>query len=449
MKIKFIESTRYLQDGTLLKTKKQLYPSLTFPLLAALTPPGIELSLTHEIFDDVDFDEKADLVALTCITNNALRTYEISDEFRRRKVPVVMGGFHISAEPEEALEHADSVFIGEAEETWPQFLHDFERGTAKRIYKATRPPSLDGLPLPRYSILNKARYVGYQKKGLYRRWLKPLIPVQTARGCSSSCDFCDVALFHEGTYRARPVADVVDEIKTVGAKFVCFVDDNIFADYSRAKELFRALIPLKIVWIGQGTICAAEDEELVGLARRSGCFGLLIGLETLSQKGLESVGKNINEVERYERNLQVYKKAGISVDASMVFGFDDEEPSIFEDTYRFLIRNRIPFAGLQPLRPSPGTPFYERLKAEGRLKVGKWWLDRDTAAKVYELKFTGTEVGGEDFSENLFTLYKRFYSLGSIARRFLWPPQRRFLLNIGVTLAMRKKISRQAFISEY
>lgn len=450
MKIKFIESTRYLQDGRLLKAKKLPYPALTFPLLAALTPPDIKISMTHEIFEDVDFEEKVDLVGLTSITNNVDRAYEIADEFRRRKTPVVMGGFHASVEPEEASEHADTIFIGEAEETWPRFLEDFRNGTPKKIYQAAARPSLAGLPLPRFSIINPKFYRGYERKGLARFFLKPAIPIQTARGCPFTCDFCDITHFHAGTYRPRPIPDVVNEIRALGGRWVCFVDDNIFAKYSRAKELFRALIPLKIRWVGQGTLAAAEDEELLRLARESGCRGILVGIETISRRSLVSVHKErLNKVELYKKYLKAYKKAGIDVDASMTFGFDDDGPEVFKDTYDFLQKNHVPYAGLQPIRPSPGTPLYQRLKNEGRLKDDKWWLNRDLTARVYELKFTGSKIPDGEFGKSLFRMVKRFYSMGSIIRRFLLPPQRAFPLKILITLSLRRKISPQAFISEY
>lgn len=449
MKIKLIESTRYLQNGNLLKTRRLYFPALTFPTLAALTPDGIDIEMKHEIFEDIDFEKRVDLVGLTSITNNVLRAYEIADEFRKRKVPVAMGGFHASAEPDEALEHADFVFVGEADETWPQFLRDFRKGNPKRLYKAPRPPSLEKIPIPRYDIINRSYYFGYTEKGFLHHLVKPLIPVQTARGCPARCDFCDVSQFHKGIYRTRPIPDVVEEIKSLRAESVCFVDDNIFADFQRAKDLFKALIPIKIKWIGQGTISAAEDEELLELAKASGCFGLLVGLESISQESLYSVSKMANRVKRYEKNLKAYKLAGIDIDASMTFGFEGEDPSIFRSTFDFLKKNKVPFAGLQPLRPSPGTSLFNKLKSQGRLLEEKWWLDRKSVANVYGLKYTGTKMSEGDFSSNLYQMYTKFYSWRNVFSRFFLPPQRKLVRKMILTSAMRKKISPQAFISEY
>ena len=450
MRIRFVESTRYLATGELLKTRRLLYPALTFPLLAALTPSDISVSVAHELLEEVSFDDPADLVGLTSITNNIFRTYEIADEFRRRGVPVVMGGFHVSAEPAEALEHADTVFVGEAEDTWPQYLRDFRSGQPRRVYEAGRPPSLENLPVPRFSVLNPSHYYGCGTRGPLQRLVRPIIPVQTARGCPNACAFCDIARFHGSTYRVRPVVSVIDEIRAQRARTVCFVDDNIMADAVRARALFLALVPLRLTWFGQGTLAAAEDPELLALARRSGCQMMLVGIESIYRESLASVGKDqINRIDQYERWLAAWRHAGIDVNASMTFGFDGDPPGVFRDTYEFLVRNRVPYAGWQPLRPSPGTPFYRRLKAEGRLHEDRWWLNRDAVARVYDLKFTSSRIGRREFAEGCYDYYRRLYSAGSIVRRLALRPRQRILQQLLITLACRRRISPYAFISEH
>jgi len=436
MKIKLIGPTRYLENGKLLKSKKLIVPSLTFPLLAALAPPDIDVSIVNEICEDINFEKKVDLVGITSYTINIHRAYQIADEFRRRNVPVVMGGIHVSMEPEEAKEHADTIIIGEAEETWPQFINDFRNGIRKEVYKAEKRPSLVHLPTPRFSLINKSHYVDYK-----------MIPIQTGRGCPHSCDFCSVTKFSGRRYRPRPIPDVINEIKTLGAKFCFFIDDNIFASRSRARELLKALIPLRILWIGQATINAAEDKELIELTRKSGCIELSIGLESLSRKNLKSVGKTINKVEHYEKNLKAYRKIGINVAASMIFGFDDEKPGVFKEAYHFLMKNRLPYTYWSALCPYPETPLYKRLKAQGRLKDAKWWLNWNR--RIYGLEFTGTKMEEEVFSKNLYHYYRRFYSIRSIIKRTLFPPQRRWLPTIYLNLAYRKRITRQASVFEH
>ncbi len=260
MRIRFIESSRYLDGGRLLKAGHLYYPSLTFPLLAALTPGRHDISIEYEIFKDIDFDEPADIVGLTSITSNIYRAYEIADEFRRRGVHVVMGGIHVSMEPDEAAEHADTLVIGEADDTWPRFVRDFESGAPAPVYRPERPPDLAGLPVPRWDLIDLKRYLSYSVLSRYH--LPPAYSVHTSRGCRFSCDYCSTRRFQGGAgFRARPLRDVVDEIRALGAKTVFFVDDNIFSDPERAKELFRALLPLKINWGGQGVIAAGADEE--------------------------------------------------------------------------------------------------------------------------------------------------------------------------------------------
>ena len=436
MKIKLIGPTRYLENGKLLKSKKLIIPSLTFPLLAALTPPDIDVSIVNEICEDINFEEKVDLVGITSYTINIHRAYQIADEFRKRNVPVVMGGIHVSMEPEEAKKHADTIIIGEAEETWPQFINDFRNGERKKVYKAEKRPPIANLPIPRFSLINKSHYVDYQ-----------LIPIQTARGCPHSCDFCSVTRFSGRRYRPRPISDVINEIKSLGAKYCFFIDDNIFASPSRARELLRALIPLRILWIGQATISAAEDRELIELAQKSGCIELAVGLESLSRKNLKSVRKTINKVEHYEKNLKTYRKAGIRVAASMIFGFDDDESGVFKETYHFLMKNRLPYTYWTALCPYPETPLYKRLKDQGRLKDAKWWLNRNR--RIYGLEFTGIRMKEEVFSKNLYRYYRRFYSIRSIITRALFPPQRKWLPTIYLNLAYRKRITRQASVFEH
>ena len=450
MKIKFLETTRYLDKGRLLKSRYLYYPSLTFPLLAALTPPEHDVSITYEMFDDIDFEEKSDIVGITSITSNVYRAYEVADEFRRRGMYVVMGGIHASMEPEEAAEHADTIVSGEAEETWPRFLKDFQEGVPGKFYKAERPSPLENLPVPRWDLVDQSRYLSHA--ALVRAKRPPAYAMQTSRGCCYSCDYCSTKRFQGTTgFRPRPIADVLNEIKALGAKNVFFMDDNIFSDPGHAKDLFRALIPLKIHWGGQGVIAAAEDEEMIGLARKSGCAFVVAGLESITPAVLEAMGKKDNKVGSYEKNLRTFRRSGIDVDVSMMFGFDEDEPDVFDKTRRFLIRNKAPYVSWLPLTPFPGTAFYYRLKRQGRLKHEKWWLTLRPEAekKIYRLLYHGAKMSDEEFLEAFYRNYRRFYSLGSIARRLLWPPKIRNIVTIAINLSIRRKISTQATVVEH
>jgi radical SAM superfamily enzyme YgiQ (UPF0313 family) len=450
MNIKLIESTRYTENGNLLKSKSLYYPSITFPLLAALTPPEHEVTITHEIFEDINWEEHVDLVGITSITTNVYRAYEIADEFRRRGVYVVMGGVHASMLPEEALEHVDTVVVGEAEETWPRFLSDLTAGRSQALYRPDAPPPLAGLPMPRWDLVDLSRYLCFDV--FHRLRMKGAYPVQTSRGCNFSCDYCSTRRFTGGAgFRPRPIEDVVEEIKALKAKRIFFMDDNIFADYDHAKALFRALIPLDIDWGGQGVICAGEDEEMIRLARASGCYFLVAGLESITPQVLESIGQANDKVGSYEQNIRTFRKHKIDLDISMMFGFDDDEPTVFKDTCDFLIANKAPYVSWLPLTPFPGTAFYNRLKSQGRLKYEKWWmrLNPNMQEKIYSLLYTGTKMDEADFCENFYTQYKRFYSFSNILRRLAWPPGLRSLVTMLINLSINRKISTQATVVEH
>jgi len=414
-------------------------PSLTFPLLAALTPADIDISIISEHLEDIDFDEKVDLVGITAYTPQILRAYEIADEYKRRGVPVVMGGIHVSMEPEEAAEHANTVIVGEAEDTWPEFIDDFRRGSGKKLYVAKKKPSLAHTPIPRFSLLNKDRYLLMDNTWVNRFLPLPMLPIQTARGCPHSCDFCSVSIFCGTTYRPRPISEVVNEIVTLGSKGWCFVDDNIFANPERAKELFNKLIPLKITWIGFANVNASDDRELIRLARKSGCISIIIGLESLDSRSIKSVSKTMNKIDHYEKNIKAYHREGIALTVSMIFGFDGEDEIAIKEAYDFLTKNHVSCAFWWPLTPFPGTPLIKRLKEAGRLKCDKWWLNPELVVKNSLFKFDGKELPEErTVKNNINYYYKKFTSLKDMFNRCLFFPPQRFLLSIYLNLTLRK-----------
>ena len=441
MRIRLIEPSHYLTNGKLLKSKRSLFPSLSLPYLAALAPSDVEVSVCIEQLEDIDFEKKTDIVGITSHTLQILRAYEIANEFRARGVPVVMGGVHVSMEPEEALEHADTVIVGEAEETWPQFINDFKNGSPKRLYRATRRPSLVNIPRPRYSLLDNSRFAGYGKRGLRRLLGLPVYPVQTARGCPNACEFCCVTRFYGSRYRHRPIREVIAEIKSLDATTIFFTDDDIFCPPRHARELFRALIPLRLTWFAQGSIAAAKDRELIRLARESGCAEIFVGLESLSRESLESVGKTINNVEEYERLLKVYRGEGICVTASLMFGFDSDSPSVFREALEFLVRNHVHHTFWWPVTPFPGTALFERLKKQGRLKAEKWWLCPELSRSFPDLKFTAIGMDETSFRENFSNYYNRFFSTRRILARTFLPPARTFLWRMAYCYGSKQMLT--------
>jgi len=445
MKIRLIDPSRYLATGKLAKARWIFSPALTLPLLAALTPADVQVSITNEVLDDIDWDEAVDLVGITSYTSNVFRAYEIADKFRRRGIPVVMGGIHISSETQEAAGHADAVVIGEAEATWPLLIDDFRHGRMKKIYRPPRCSSvLANLPLPRFSLLDPKRYLALQKTGINRWLYKTMLPIQSSRGCPFSCTFCSVNRFYGNQYRIRPVAEVVTEIKALGAKNCYFVDDNMLALPRHARELLTALIPLKVKWFGAATIDAAKDPDLIRLAKKSGCVELCIGLESLSPANLDALNKKTNRVEQYEKYLRVFRQEGISVAAGMMFGLPGDDRDVFKNAYEFLVRNRVQYTSWEVARPFPGTRLFDELKKQGRLVDDQWWLK--ISGKIYHPQIRGLKMDAEEFARNFYQYNRLFYSWRSIFKRILLPPQPRWFLVTMLNLSARTKMSRQTTI---
>jgi len=416
MKVLFVDAARYRSDGRVNRTAKAYIPAITLPRLAALTPPDVETRINLDLLAEPDYAWAPDVVAITGYTKSMSRAYDIAAEFRRRGSHVAMGGIHVSMVPEEALERCDTVFVGEAEETWPRFIADFRRGAPQRLYKGDPTQSLSGWPVPRYDLLDHGKFYSLQKGTLLSRFIPvPAYPVETSRGCPHACSFCSVSPFLGTAYRMRPVAEVVAEVKALGARGCMFVDNNIFGDHARAKELLKALIPLKISWVSHATLASADDKELLELAEASGCRSITVGLESIDETGLSSYNKGVNRVGDYRRQLKAYADHGISVLASMVFMPGYGAPDQFSRAADFLTGARVPYAAWWTLTPLPATPFYRDLKAKGLLRRENWWLQRPGQYPDY--KFLGPDIPEEQFARDFLRYYRKIYSLRGILRR--------------------------------
>ncbi|HIE27726.1 TPA: B12-binding domain-containing radical SAM protein [Candidatus Poribacteria bacterium] len=333
---------------------------LTLPLLAALTPKDVEVSITDEAADGpVNFEKDVDLVGITSMTYQAPRAYEIADEFKQRGVTVIMGGSHATAAPHEAKEHADAVVIGEADNLWRDIIADYRKGGLKEFYKAPAPPDLRGLPFPRLDLLKRGKY-------------RIANVVQASRGCPFNCDFCFLPFYYGGGIRYRPVEDVAEEIAALEGKLVIFWDENIVGNPEYAKKLFRALIPHKKLWLSQSTATIVQDKELLSLAAKSGCIGLYIGFETTSSASLNAANKLHNKELVCKDVVDKLHDHGITVMAGMVHGFDTDDKTIFERTVEFV--NKVNLDGVSPsvLTPYPGTKLYQRLRQEDRIIDNDW-----------------------------------------------------------------------------
>lgn len=393
---------RHAGDRSYIRTWQM--ESLPAATLAGLTPRDVEVRFYDDRMEAIPFAEPTDLVAISVETYTAKRAYQIASEYRRRGIPVVMGGFHASLCPDEVATYAEAVVVGEAEQLWPQVIDDARHGSLRKFYRAEGRPSLGGLR-PDRSIFKGKRYL---KMGL----------VEAGRGCHFKCDFCAVQTVFNSSQTRRPVEDILAELREVkrDRKLIFFVDDNITSNLAQAKEFFRALIPLKIRWVSQSSINAAHDEEFLELLARSGCMGVLIGFESLNPANLAAMNKTFNAARGgFEKALENLKKHSIRVYGTFVFGYDGDTPESFRPTVEFARRHGFYIAAFNHLTPFPGTPLYARLKAEGRLLYDAWWLDERYGYN--RIPFQPRGMSPESLRESCLAARREFYSWPSILKR--------------------------------
>jgi radical SAM superfamily enzyme YgiQ (UPF0313 family) len=377
------------------------FPYLSLTTLAAHSPSDVQVRIVDENVERVDLEASPDLVGISLMTPLAPRGYEIADGYRRRGIPVVLGGIHATMMPDEAAQHAHAVMVGEAETQWAQILRDVRAGELRPMYRAMDSVPLHALPLPRRELLNRKAYFFINT-------------LQTTRGCPFDCDFCSVTQFFGNTYRIRPVEEVEREIQSLEGRFVFFVDDNIVGNREYAAELFRRLIPYRLKWVSQSAITLAKDTALLELARQSGCLGLFIGFESLSQEALKSMGKNFNVVRSYRERIRRIHDHGIGIQGSFIFGNDDDTPDIFDDVVRFTEETRLDAALFSILTPFPGTRLYERMSAQGRILSHDW-----SRYDMNHVVFQPQRMTPEQLQEGFNRAYERLYSWASIGRRLM------------------------------
>jgi radical SAM superfamily enzyme YgiQ (UPF0313 family) len=381
--------------------KKSLrYMPLTLTTLAALVPPELELEV--ELFDegirDIDRDCDADLVGISAITGTAPRSYELADHFRKRGIPVVLGGVHPTLVPDEAARHANSVVVGYAEDEWPRLLRDWSRGEMAKKYTQKAGLSLADRPFPLRNSLPRDRYTTPHT-------------FEATRGCVHRCEFCVVPSAW-GRPIQKPVADVVADIKQMGSRRLIFLDLNIIADIEYAKELFTALIPLNIVWGGLATVTLAFDDELLDLAAKSGCRGILIGFESLSPDSLGETNKKFNARKDYMVAVQKLHERDIAIMGCFVFGFDHDDRDTFDATVDFVLESKIDLPRYAILTPFPGTPLFARLKSEGRILTDDWSL-----FDGQHVVFQPAQMSPRELLLNTEAAWKRTYSVRNIWHR--------------------------------
>jgi radical SAM superfamily enzyme YgiQ (UPF0313 family) len=387
--------------------KKSLrYQPLTLTTLAALIPKElpVDLQLIDEGIHDVPLDLDADLVGFTVITGTASRAYELADRFRQRGITVVLGGPHVTLIPDDAAPHADAVVVGYAEDSWPQLLLDYSRGELRPRYHQASDLSLADRPFPRRELLPGKRFLTNNV-------------FEATRGCIHNCDFCVVPTAWGRKPYQKPVEQIIADIRQHGARKLIFVDLNIIADRDYALRLFAALIPLRVQWYGLATVLLADDAELLKMAERSGCKGLLMGLESISVKNLRLSHKGFNSPERFARVVQRLHEHGIALQGCFVFGLDHDEPDIFLKTAEFAVAARIDLPRFAIVTPFPNTALYKRLESEGRILTKNWDL-----YDGQHVVFQPARLTVEELQMGTEAAWKHAYSLRSIAKRVLASP---------------------------
>ncbi len=403
-------------------------------VLAALTPKEIEIKFYDDRLEAIPYDEPTDLVALSVETYTAMRSYQIASEYRKRAVPVVMGGFHATLCPDEVAEHAEAVVVGEAEGQWPQIIDDFRHGRLDHVYRRHERPSLDQTRCER-DIFRGKRYLRVRL-------------IEAGRGCHHCCDFCAVQSYFHSTQVRRPIDAILEEIEAARsrANFFFFVDDNIASNIDDAKQLYEALAPLKIRWVSQAGIAAAHDEEFLDIISRSGCEGLLIGFESLDDANLGQMNKTFNKMDGgYEVALANLRRHKIRLYSTFVFGYDSDTPQTFADVLEFAERHRFYMAAFNHITPFPGTPLYERLSRTGRLLYERWWTD--PRYSYNQVPFTPKLMEPDEVQRLCLQTRADFYSIPSIARRFRDPVNRSSFFMARnfplINLIMRKEVQQR------
>tara|TARA_Y100000588_G_scaffold315411_1_gene343473 strand:- start:199 stop:1611 length:1413 start_codon:yes stop_codon:yes gene_type:complete len=372
-------------------------------MLAGLAPVDTEVQFYDDRLEPIPFDCPTDLVAISVETYTARRAYEIASEYRLRGVPVVMGGFHATLCPDEVGQYCESLVIGEAEDLFPEVIDDYRHGTPREIYRSTGRAT--HLATPDRSIFAGKKYL-------------PIRLVEFARGCRFRCDFCAIQSFYEGSHEHRPIDRVVQEIQRVrrpGQMFF-FIDDNITSNLEDAKDLMRALIPLKIRWVSQTAINVAFDDEALSLMKQSGCVGILVGLESLDADSLKQMNKGFNMMcGGPAAALANFRRHGICVYGTFIFGYDNDTPETFARSLDFAKDEGLFIAAFNHVTPFPGTPLYQRMVDEGRLLYDAWWLD--PSYRYNMIPFSPVGMTPEELAHRCVAARRSFYSWGSIARR--------------------------------
>jgi radical SAM superfamily enzyme YgiQ (UPF0313 family) len=377
------------------------YPIITLPYIAAITPKKHSVKIINENYDTLNFDEDVDIVAITTYTMTAPRVYEIADEFRRRGKKIVLGGYHPTACPNEAILHADSIVLSEAEITWPELLKDAEKGKLKSFYGPNPDFNMDNIPAIRRDLIKHNPILG---------------AIQTTRGCPNKCEFCAIGSFCHHGVKQRPIKNVVEEIKQMENKMFVIHDPHLTVNQKYAKDLFKELISQKVkkTWVANGTanVLGRVNDDFLKLARKSGCVEWFVGFESVSQMALNGIKKSHNKVEDFKRMIKRVHNHGMTIQGGIIFGFDEDTIDIFDLTLEKIFEFEIDVLEINILTPYPGTPLYERLDKEGRILTKDW-----SRYNQVDIVFEPKNMTVNELYKGTRKIAREFYSWSNIIKR--------------------------------
>jgi radical SAM superfamily enzyme YgiQ (UPF0313 family) len=375
---------------------------LTIATLAGLTPADVEFAYYDERVEPINFDAPTDLAAITVETYTAKRAYEVAAEYHRRGVKTLLGGYHVTLVPDEAQMYADSILVGYAEPLWEQVIRDAEKGTLQQRYTQDKTQPYE-YGMPRRDLFKGKPYF-------------KLSCLETGRGCPLCCNFCSIAAATSSRYNGRPIDSIVAEIALLENRNIFFVDDNFVGNLKHARELCHELAPLKINWVGQGTLNMAKDEKLLEIMAESGCAGVLIGFESLRHDTLQLMDKKLNVVMGdYKTLINRLHQHGIGLYGTFIFGYDSESANDTLRTAEAAIDFGLFIAAFNHLLPFPGTPLYEQFRRGGKLTDEQWWLS--PTFRFGDVPFNPKNMTAQELHELCLKARRRFYSLPGMVRR--------------------------------
>jgi len=380
--------------------KRLMSPPLPLVTLASLTPKEHTVRIEDENITTIDVSDSPDLVGITVNVDTSERACDIAKHYKDRGIKVIFGGSHASANPESMLAHCDSVVVGEAEEVWATVLADVTRNQLQRIYKHDAVTDLRKVPIADWSFVDSKKYLYHNV-------------IVSSRGCPFKCNFCyNSSDYVSSPFRNRPLEDVLKEIDNFGTKQILFIDDNFIGNIEWTKQFVQAITGKGFIWHAAVSANILHHKELIQEFAQSGCKSLFIGFESINEDSIASADKRQNKVKDYEELIALLHDHGIMINASMVFGFDFDEPSVFQNTLEWLVRNKVETMTAHILTPYPGTVLYRQLLAENRITDFT-----PTHYNTSNVVFRPKKMTADELRDGYLWIYKEFYSFKNILRR--------------------------------